>query len=135
MLILSSFNNKTDAVSTQFQPDTSRLGIEAHKWYLSAIHKEGEVKQVTNKKAFINFNIGKGSAGGNGSCNSFGSTVTLDGSKMGFKNIFSTKMYCEGVQPIENDFFEQLAKVTRYSIREGKLLLFKEDSLLLEFEP
>jgi hypothetical protein len=37
------------------------------------------------------------------------------------------------VQSIENDFFKQLQKVTRYEIGGNKLLLFENAHLLLEF--
>ncbi|MEI9913004.1 MAG: META domain-containing protein [Bacteroidota bacterium] len=60
--------------------------------------------------------------------------LTVDGDKLRFGNIFSTKMYCDNVQSIEDDFFRELQKVTRYEIKEKKLLLFNENKLLLEFE-
>jgi hypothetical protein len=38
------------------------------------------------------------------------------------------------VQSIENEFFRQLEKVTRYEIKGKKLLLFEGDNRVLEFE-
>ncbi len=38
-----------------------------------------------------------------GSCNSFGGSLAVDGDNIVFDNIFSTKMYCDDVQSIEND--------------------------------
>lgn len=102
------------------------------KWSLKKIHTETGTEEVFTK-AFIKFKQEKKSAGGNGSCNSFGSTVLIDGSKMTISQIFSTKMYCEGVQQTEDKFFTLLEQVTRFEIKAKQLSLYKEDKLLLAF--
>ena len=48
--------------------------------------------------------------------------------------IFSTKMYCEGVQQREDAFFKQLGKVNRFVIKDKALLLYMDKEVLLEFE-
>ena len=103
------------------------------KWELKKIHNAGSVESVTNN-AFIKFNQLKKSAGGNGGCNAFGSSITVSGNKVSFKDIFSTQMYCEGVQQTEDDFFKQLEKVNRFEIKGKTLLLYKDKEVLLEFE-
>lgn len=84
-------------------------------------------------KAFIKFDEGKKSAGGNGSCNSFGSTATVNNNEISFTHIFSTKMYCEDVQKTEDAFLTQLGKVNRFEIQDKKLLLYQDRIILLEF--
>lgn len=133
MLALSSFD-KGDAVGVTNSPDTSIAPLGAHKWYLKKIYRDDSFTQVLTKKAFISFKPGNGSAGGNGSCNAFGTTVTIAGNNIGFKNIVSTKMYCDEVQSIENDFFQSLQRATRYETEGKKMFLFEKDELLLEFE-
>ena len=108
--------------------------LDTNKWYLIKIYQDTDKLEVTGRKAFIRFNEAKSSAGGNGSCNSFGSTMKLDGNKISFSNIFSTKMYCEQVQAIEDSFFEKLGKITRYEIEGNSLLLFEGDKKTIEFE-
>ncbi|MEK7226786.1 MAG: META domain-containing protein [Bacteroidota bacterium] len=103
------------------------------KWSLKKIHTETGVEEVLSK-AFIKFNQAKNSAGGNGSCNSFGSTAVVSGSAISIKDIFSTKMYCEGVQHTEDAFFKQLAKVNRFEIKGKSLVLYQDKDVLLEFE-
>lgn len=102
------------------------------KWALKKIYNNGKEEPV-NTKAFIRFDQEKGSAGGNGSCNSFGSTATINGNEVSFKNIFSTKMYCEQVQQVENNFLRSLEKINRYEIRDRSLFLYRDKQLLLEF--
>ena len=102
------------------------------KWSLKKIHSNGN-EEIINTKAFIRFDKEKGSAGGSGSCNSFGSSVSINGNEVSFKNVFSTKMYCEQVQQMENKFLGSLEKVTRYDIKDKSLLLYSDKNLLLEF--
>jgi heat shock protein HslJ len=102
------------------------------KWSLKNIYDSLDSHQV-NTKAFIRFDKIKQSAGGNGSCNSFGSNATVSPGKVSFKGIFSTKMYCEAVQDIENSFFRNLEKVNRFEIKKDSLYLFDGNKLLLNF--
>jgi heat shock protein HslJ len=102
------------------------------KWSLKKIYS-GDAIQLVETKAFIRFDKEKGSAGGNGSCNSFGSNATVNGDKVNFKNIFSTKMYCEEVQQIENKYFGNLGQADRFEIKGKTLFLYHDKEKLLEF--
>ena len=109
------------------------LPLYATKWVLKKTHSGG-TEQVVDIPAFLRFNREKGSAGGNGGCNSFGSTLSVKGNQVGFRDIFSTKMFCEGAQATEDLFFRLLEKVNRYEITGSKLNLYRDRELLLEFE-
>jgi heat shock protein HslJ len=122
-ILLSAFIMKKENLTTS---------LYDKNWSLKKIHSETGAEEV-NTKAFIKFNQEKKSAGGNGSCNSFGSSFTISNNTISFKNIFSTKMYCEGVQQTENSFFKQLEKVNRFEVNEKRLLLYQGDKILLEF--
>jgi heat shock protein HslJ len=113
--------------------NTKQQSLYDTKWSLKKIHIADSVEIITSK-AFIKFNQEKKSAGGNGGCNVFGSSVTVSGNTVCFKDIFSTKMYCEGVQQTEEDFFKQLQKVNRFEIKDKALLLYKNKEVLLEFQ-
>ena len=102
------------------------------KWSLKKIYT-GNVTQTVETKAFIRFDKEKGSAGGSGSCNNFGSTLTINGNEVSFKNIFSTKMYCEAVQKIENDFLKRLGNANRFEVKDKALFLYHDKNTLLEF--
>jgi heat shock protein HslJ len=103
------------------------------KWSLKKIYTDEGIRDVQTK-AFIRFDREKNSAGGNGSCNTFGSEVTLNEYAISFKNIYSTKMYCEAVQTIENLFFKRLENINRYEIRGTELLLFRDKEIILRFQ-
>lgn len=102
------------------------------KWLLRKIY-DGDAVTSVDTKAFIRFDKEKGSAGGNGSCNSFGSTASVNGNQVSFKNIFSTKMYCEQVQKIENGYLKHLENANRHEIKDKSLFLYHDKQLLLQF--
>jgi len=102
------------------------------RWSLKKIYN-GDAIQAVETKAFIHFDKEKSSAGGNGSCNSFGSNFSINNDEVSFKNIFSTKMYCEQVQQIENKFLGSLEKVNRFKTKNDTLFLYRDRELLLEF--
>ena len=112
--------------------DKASTSLYNTKWSLKKIYTNDSVENVQTR-AFIRFDKEKGSAGGNGSCNSFGSNATVNGNELSFKNIFSTKMYCEAVQKIENGFLSGLEKITRFEIKDKSLLLYGDKELMLEF--
>ena len=109
-------------------PSTPLYGT---RWKLKTIQSGGG-EQSVDTKAFIRFDEVKKSAGGNGSCNSFGSTIAVDGQQIHFSNVFSTKMYCEEVQKTENSFLGALEKISNYEI-EGSQLVLKGDQVMLVF--
>jgi heat shock protein HslJ len=133
-VLLSCKAQQTSVSPSQGEPVTVITTLDSNKWYLTKIHQQEDVITVTTRKAFIRFNEAKGSAGGNGSCNSFGSALLVKGNMISFSNIFSTKMYCDQVQEVENAFLGQLSKVTRYDVKGKSLLLYNGEKLLLEFE-
>jgi heat shock protein HslJ len=107
--------------------------ISGINWSLKKMYMTETTLDISNPNAFIKFDALKNSAGGKGGCNSFGSSYTVSKRQISFKNIFSTKMFCEKFQAQEDAFFRQLEKVNRFDVKNGKLLLYMDNALLLEF--
>jgi len=103
------------------------------KWLLKKMHIDSGIEEV-NTKAFIRFDEEKQSAGGNGSCNSFGSSISVEKNTISFKNTFSTKMYCVEVQKTEDTYFNLLGKANRFEIKDKTLSLYQNKNVLLEFK-
>jgi heat shock protein HslJ len=134
VMILTSFSKKRESMNNYQTSGKQEITLDSTKWWLTKIHTSDSFTEVSTKKAFIRFNKADEKISGNGSCNSFGGKLAVNGNKLSLNNIFSTKMYCDDVQLIENGFFRQLEKVTRYEIKGKKLLLFEGDNPVLEFE-
>ncbi len=62
-----------------------------------------------------------GRAGGNASCNSFGSEYTAENGKLTFAPIESTLMYCDGVMDQESAYLAALQEAAGYQISGGNL--------------
>jgi heat shock protein HslJ len=122
-VILAAFTSN-DSASTSFYNT---------KWVLQAMQSGDSLKEIAPGKAFIRFNEEKKSGGGNGSCNSFGSSITVNKDSIQISSIFSTKMYCEAVQATESSFFRLLEKVNRFEIKDKNLLLYHDKTALLSF--
>lgn len=123
------------ACNTSKQPSEPSLenSIAGINWYLSKIYLPSSNMEISNRKSFIKFDREKQSAGGNGGCNSFGSSYSLKGNVVAFKAVFSTKMYCDEFQKQEDAFFKQLELADKIELKESKLYLYRGDAVLLEF--
>ncbi|MBK9147813.1 MAG: META domain-containing protein [Flavobacteriales bacterium] len=60
---------------------------------------------------------------GFGGCNNLMGSYTLEGTKLSFSGIGSTKKYCEGIQPTENAVKEMLGKVDSFKLDGDQLRL------------
>ena len=107
--------------------------ISGINWFLKKIYMPEATLDISNPNAFIKLDATKNSAGGKGGCNNYGSSYSVNEQQISFKNIFSTKMFCEKFQPEEDAFFRQLEKVNRFDVKDDKLLLYAGTELLLEF--
>jgi len=60
---------------------------------------------------------------GFGGCNKLMGSYKMDGTKLSFSGIGSTKMYCEGIQPTETAITSMLGQVDGYTMDGGLLKL------------
>ena len=109
------------------------IKLEDKKWVLESIG--GTPAGAIGKEVFINFDAAKRSAGGNSSCNSFGSNYTVKGNSLAFKGVIYTMRACteDNRMSVQRSFFDVLQKTDRYEIKDGMLNLYKGDTLLLAF--
>lgn len=125
---------KLTAVSNQ-PPDNGgqNIGLDDRKWMLDAI--KGTAVSKSGRSAFVVFDRAKGSAGGNSSCNVFGGNYTASGSTLKIVDVISTMRACieDDRMQIEREFLEGLRQTNRYEIKRGKLMLYRNDRLLLSF--
>ena len=130
LLMITAFSACNSSNKTA---DVSETFLIGNNWFLKKIYSDSGTVDVKNDIANLKFDAEKKSAGGKGGCNNYGTKYTVNNDQINFKDLFSTKMFCENSQSIENKFFRALEEVNRYEAREGQLLLYKNDSLLLEF--
>ena len=70
---------------------------------------------------------------GNDGCNNFFGAYTLDGNKLKFGMLASTRMACPQINDLDIEFNKIITITTSYHISSDKLELFEEDKLLASF--
>ena len=100
--------------------------LSGEELIVSRIVLEGEtVAGVAEAKATIAFT--KENVQGYGGCNRFFGGYRLEGDRINFSAIASTRRYCEETMAVEDAFFMALGKVTRLKVSVEGLTLLSED--------
>ncbi len=102
------------------------------KWSLQQINSKDSAIQVRTK-AFIQFDNIENRVSGNSSCNIFGGSFSVAKNTIAFQQLFSTKMYCENVQSIEDLFLQSLSRIDGYTIKGNTLHLLADGQVVLIF--
>lgn len=69
---------------------------------------------------------------GNTGCNNMNGSVNVEGEKISFSDIITTKMFCADVD--ETSFLTALGQANNYKIEKMRLYLFDEEKELLVFK-
>lgn len=104
----------------------------SNKWVLIQL-KGKRVAINREKQAFLVFDPAGGRVKGNGSCNSFSGSYSIEGDRISFKEMAVTRMACPDMTT-EDAFLDVLSKAQYYKANESELLLLREkDSPLAVF--
>ena len=69
---------------------------------------------------------------GNTGCNNMNGKLTVDGNRISFSDIVTTKMFCVDVD--ETSFLSDLGKTNNYKIEKMRLYLFEDEKEILVFK-
>ena len=113
-LLVEDFEGEAD-------PSKMTLGMKTWVWQSALYNDEREIRPKVEKQFSITFgNDGKFSA--TTDCNSMGGSYKVEGEKITFSQIFSTKMFCEGSQ--ESEFASLLETASSFHFTsKGELIL------------
>ncbi|MGI8469151.1 MAG: META domain-containing protein [Pyrinomonadaceae bacterium] len=119
-------------VKAENNPTAMTQNLSGVEWKLTRV----EGNPVESEKAAIRFDEQNNRVNGSGGCNSFGGKLTKNGNEIKIGQVISTKMACvnRDTMQVENDFFRNLERVTKYEISGNKLMLTAGDATVLEFE-
>ncbi len=107
--------------------------LEKTYWVLVELNGQS-IPQIDSRKIFIQLNPDTKKVTGHGGCNRLFGEYFLDGRKIIFKEIGSTKMFCEDSMKTENDFLQAVNKINEFRITEHELLLIDGKNVLLKFQ-
>ncbi|MEO6611374.1 MAG: META domain-containing protein [Chitinophagaceae bacterium] len=124
LIVLANLN-----CSPKFAPDA---GWGLKHWVLVEM-KEVPVQQSGGRKdAYIGFETPDKRFSGNGGCNQFSGTYTVNKNDIKFGEVRSTKMSCVDIE-FENTFLSVLNSVDRFEQRGNEIRLKRKKETLLVF--
>lgn len=110
----------------------SNAPLEKTNWKLSQLPAlPGALPEAAKAVTLL---LDSSRAAGNAGCNRFFGSYTLNGSKLQFTGIGSTKMFCEGKMEIENSVMNALNNTNTWHIAGKTLSLIKDSDTLARFE-
>lgn len=109
--------------------ETEMAGSVEGKWVIAEIMMDGKLANVSGKAWEMEFRTNE-NAVGIGICNRMGGGYTLDGSKIKFGPMRSTKMMCEDIR-YEDAFGKAVMEVDNYRFERNKMFLKKGNETLI----
>lgn len=105
-----------------YSPDAAAASsqVEVYDWKLTAMN--GEALPPLERGITLSFTAKTKRAGGNGGCNGYGGSYTLNGSALEFGALMSTMMACENLH-LEQRYFTTLSEIKSYEISNHMLIL------------
>ncbi len=130
---LELLDGKRVALKFKAETPASAVKLEGKKWVLESLGEKAVT--LAESKPFVNFDVAKGSLGGNTGCNVFGGSLTLKDDVIDASKMVSTMRACEedDRMMIERHLLDGFEKADRFSIKGGKLMLYSKNELLLTF--
>jgi len=111
---------------SQAEVTTKPPALSGTKWNLV----EKDNRKIKANDTYIEFD--QAGFSGSGGCNRIGGGYKVDGAKLKFDQIFSTKKACFN-ENTEATFLKLLTSTTSFKIESGKLHLYNGDRLILVF--
>jgi copper homeostasis protein (lipoprotein) len=130
---------RTPAASSAAPAPTAAQSIEDRNWRLVELGGQPVTVASPERAPHLRLVSESKRVQGSGGCNRMNGTYTLQGDRLSFGPILSTKMACIEADATarETAFFEALANTARYRVEGSSLLLSGADRLLarLEIQP
>lgn len=112
----------------------ARYRLDDRPWFLEKIEKGKKLRELKKLDAFIILSSDEKRITGNSGCNRFSGNLTVNETTIRVDNLASTKMSClPYMNELEFSMLKNLQDVDTYSVKSGKLYLFKSGKLLLVF--
>ncbi len=123
-------NSGTKQTGTQ---QATELFIESNQWELTHFNNQSPAEAgFSDRTPNLVINMQEHKAGGFSGCNSFGGSVLVEENTITFSQVFSTKMFCEGIP--EPEFFQLLDNTLSFSIANNTLTFKKENQVVMVFK-
>ena len=113
-------------------PDQPKTPLDK-KWYLRKMKESDTTSfEIDDNGVFLEIRSAENKVNGKAPCNTYFGGLNTDFISSFQVITFSTRMYCENMK-LEDLYLNNLQSANRYELKEGKLILYKDDKLLLVF--
>lgn len=120
------------ACSGSMSPTGGNHSLEGYSWKLTGLSSiSGELPKTAKE---VTMRLDSGKVSGNGGCNRFFGSYSLNGSSVKFNGVASTKMFCQGAMEVEDGLMQTINNTDGYYIRGKVLALLKGADTLAHFE-
>ena len=140
-IISCSSGNKKDADKkeldkTETISEMDDVSIENTKWIITKLDG-GDMtdREVNGQEIFFTLDTATKRISGNSGCNTFIGTYELDGNKITFSQLASTKMMCPDSKINESQIVNIFDKTTSFIISDEQLIVYNADNeIISEFK-
>jgi len=132
LLIISACNLATaepPARGEPTAPSSTGHSLANTQWMLKSFGS-ASVEQMVAEKSPITLKFEAGDrAGGSGGCNSYGSNYQVQGNRLSFGPILSTKRACleDALTQQEQQYFRALESAGTFTLTDDRLTIFSQD--------
>jgi heat shock protein HslJ len=113
-------------------PDQPKTPLDK-KWYLRKMKESDTTSfEIDDNGVFLEIRSAENKVNGKAPCNTYFGGLKTDFISSFQVVTFSTRMYCENMK-LEDLYLNNLQNANRYELKEGRLILYKDDKLLLVF--
>ncbi len=108
--------------------------LESTQWELIAMGKTSDLLSPLQETSItLEFDGGDSTLRGSTGCNTYWAEYTADGESLRIANISSTRIWCEPVERMQQEYFylEALSNAERYELRGDELQIASEVILLI----
>lgn len=103
------------------------------KWVLESMDGKSLQMKENDKEVFIEFNGTDKRASGMAGCNRFFGAYEMEGTKLNFSQMGSTRMACPEMET-ETSFFQVLDRTDAYVIKEHQLSFLQKGKVIAVFK-
>lgn len=118
-------------VSCKTPVKLSTNDLVTNKWILTTMNNNaiGELETPVS----LEFDTAKKGVHGNSGCNLFNGNYVIEGNKITFDNMASTRMYCYETQEIEDEFLSIISNPSELMIKNEQLIFTQNGKEVLVF--
>lgn len=113
--------------------ESNREMLGGNTFYISRIRMDHGLHYIENySDCYINFDLNENRISGKDDCNNIMGEVTINGVKISFNILATTRMMCDNIKT-DRIFHQLISKVDKYKLKNNKLKLYEGKKLLLEY--